>query len=354
VRKRNKYFLKTFGCIQNFSDSERVRAFYNQNGEVEADSWEQADEVIINSCVIRESAENRVYGLIDEIQRYCRRRKKKILITLTGCLTGTKKGRITGVDKYLPIKNISYQIPPLRDRNKAALIVISTGCNNRCSYCIVPIARGAEESRKMAEIIDEAEVALKNGFKEVVLIGQNVNSYGADFHQSSTVSMGKLRLKSDFPKLLKNIADMDFEKVTFISSNPWDFSEELIKVISEKKNIDRLIHLPIQSGDDQILKNMNRGYTAAEYISLVKKIRKNIDGVEFSTDIIIGFPGEDEKAFENTVKLCREVGFKIAYLNKYSPRKGTVAAKLFKDDVPVAEKKRRWKILNDLINHSPI
>lgn len=164
------------------------------------------------------------------------------------------------------------------------------------------------------------------------------------------VNMGKKRIKSAFPKLLEEVAKKPLEKISFVSSNPWDFSDELIEVIAKYPNIDRLLHLPFQSGDDEILRKMNRGYTQKEYLELVKKIKKKVEGVRFSTDIIIGFPGEDEKAFENTVKVCREVGFEIAYINKYSPRKGTVSAKLYPDDVPMAEKKRRWKILNDLVN----
>jgi tRNA-2-methylthio-N6-dimethylallyladenosine synthase len=146
------------------------------------------------------------------------------------------------------------------------------------------------------------------------------------------------------------VAKKDLKKVSFISSNPWDFSDELINVIAKYPNIDRLLHLPFQSGDDEILKRMNRGYNKKEYLDLVKRIRKEIPEVRFSTDIIIGFPGEDEKAFQNTVDVCKKVGFEIAYLNKYSPRRGTVSAKLYQDDIPMGEKKRRWNILNNLVN----
>jgi len=183
-----------------------------------------------------------------------------------------------------------------------------------------------------------------------MLIGQNVNSYGADLNGTSLVSMGKKRFKSLFPELLEKIAQKKLEKISFVSSNPWDFSDELIEVISKYKNINRLLHLPIQAGDDEVLKKMNRGYTVKEYLSLIKKIRKKVKDVTFSTDIIIGFPGEDERAFQNTVEACKKANFEIAYLNKYSPRKGTVSAKIYKDEISRKEKKRRWKILNDLIN----
>lgn len=324
-----KIFVKTFGCAQNEADSERIKAFYFEKGDKLVDKWQDADVVVINSCVIRESAENRVYGLIKNISD----KKPKIKIVLTGCLVPISKNKIKGVDKMMPISEISFQLEPLRNKKKAAFIPISSGCDNFCSYCIVPYSRGREVSRKKEEILVEVDRAIQRGFSEVILIGQNVNSY-----------------QPSFPKLLAEVASKKLTKISFVSSNPWDFSDELIDTIAKHKNIDRLIHLPFQSGDDEILKKMNRNYTRKTYLELVAKIRKKIPEIRFSTDIIIGFPGEDEKAFQNTVKVCKKVGFEIAYLNKYSPRRGTVSAKLFKDDVPMSEKKRRWNILNELVN----
>lgn len=352
--QKSKLYLKTFGCAQNESDSERVKTYYLQKGYILVDNWKEADLVIINSCVVRESAENRVYGLINEIRKSESLKSKKKKIVLTGCLVPISKKIVKGVDEMLPIKKISFKVKALRDKNRAALITISSGCNNYCSYCIVPYSRGKEISRKMSDILKEVDEVIKKGFKEVVLIGQNVNSYGADLKESSIynlqTSMGKKRIKSAFPKLLEEVAKKELDKISFVSSNPWDFSNELIEIIAKYQNIDRLLHLPFQSGDDEILKRMNRGYNKKEYLDLVKRIRKEIPEVRFSTDIIIGFPGEDEKAFQNTVDVCKKVGFEIAYLNKYSPRRGTVSAKLFKDEVPMNEKKRRWVILNDLVN----
>ncbi len=348
----SKIYLKTFGCAQNESDSERVKAYFGEKGDVFVDDWKKADIVIINSCVVRESAENRVYGLINKIRKWesasekatARRRK----IILTGCLVPISKKKVKDVDEMMPIKDISFDWEPVRNKNKAALITISSGCNNFCSYCIVPHSRGREISRSIGEILTEVDGAIGKGFEEVILIGQNVNSYGAE--GESVVNMGKKRIKSSFPKLLEEVAKKPLKKISFVSSNPWDFSDELIEVISKYPNIDRLIHLPFQSGDDEILRKMNRGYTQKEYLDLVKKIKKKVKGVRFSTDIIIGFPGEDESAFQNTLKVCREVGFEIAYVNKYSPRRGTVSAKLYKDAIPMSEKKRRWKIVNELVN----
>ncbi len=329
--KDKKIFIKTFGCVQNQADSERVKAFYEDLGYEEVGDWKKANLVIINSCVVRESAENRVYGLINNILNF----DKKIKIVLTGCLAGLKRAKVLA-DKVeiLPISDISYEIEPLRSAKETALIPISSGCDNFCSFCIVPYARGREKSKSEGKILAEIDKAIENGFKKVMLIGQNVNSYR----------------KGGFVKLLEKVAKKKLEKISFISSNPWDFSDELVETISKNKNIDRLIHLPLQSGDDKILKKMKRKYSAEQYLNLVRKIRKRIDGVTFSTDILIGFPGEDKKAFENTVELCKKVGFKTAYLNKYSPRAGTVSARLYKDDVPTEEKKRRWRALDKLVN----
>jgi tRNA-2-methylthio-N6-dimethylallyladenosine synthase len=356
------FFIKTFGCIQNTADSERIKAFYLNKGYKEFDDWKKADLVIINTCIVRESAENRVYGLINEINKLNQKDNKKIKIIVTGCLAGLahkdKSGKklaqlkrdFPEVSEFLPIEKISFKIDPIRDKKRLALIPVSFGCSNFCSYCIVPFARGMEISRKMEEILKEVDCVIKSGFKEVLLIGQNVNSYGSDLNGTTSVSMGKKRFKSSFHKLLEEVAKKDLKKISFVSSNPWDFSDELIEVISKYSNIDHLLHLPIQSGDDEILKKMNRGHTSKEYLELVKKIRTKVLDVRFSTDIIIGFPGEDEKAFQNTVNLCKKAKFEIAYLNKYSPRKGTVSAKLYKDEIPQKEKKRRWNVLNDLIN----
>ena len=356
--QKNKLYLKTFGCAQNESDSERIKTYYLQKGYNLVDNWKEADLIVINSCVIRESAENRVYGLIDKIRKTESLKSKKKKIILTGCLVPISKKPIKGVDEMLPIKKISFEVEALRDKKRAALITISSGCNNFCSYCIVPYARGKEISRKINDILKEVDEVIKKGFKEVVLIGQNVNSYGADLKESSIynlqTSMGKKRIKSAFPKLLEEVAKKELDKISFVSSNPWDFSNELIEIIAKYQNIDRLLHLPFQSGDDKVLKNMNRGYTQKEYLDLVKKIKNKVSDVKFSTDIIIGFPGEDEKAFQNTVDVCKKVDFKIAYLNKYSPRRGTLSAKLFKDEIPMSEKKRRWNILNDLVNKKNI
>jgi len=345
-----KVFIKTFGCAQNMADSERIKSYYWEKGYEEVDKWQEADIVVINTCIVRESAENRAYGMINEISKKQQTiSKNKTRIVVTGCAVGAYgKKDIKGVDEWAKIdKFLVWE--PIRANKKAALISISTGCNNMCSYCIVPKARGKEVSKTLATVLAEVDKAIDSGFKEIVLIGQNVNSYGSDFNTDSWVHMGKKRIKSRFPELLENVAKRNLDKISFVSSNPWDFSDELIEVIAKYENIDRLLHLPFQSGNDEILKKMNRAYTKQEYLDLVENIKSKVKGVRFSTDIIIGFPGESDEMFNDTVDLCKKVGFEIAYINKYSPRLGTVSAKIYDNDIPMKVKKERWVILDNLV-----
>jgi tRNA-2-methylthio-N6-dimethylallyladenosine synthase len=376
MQNSGNVYIKTFGCVQNSADSERVKAYYWDKGYKETDNWKESDIVVINTCIIRESAENRAYGLINSVNKFNKANRKNIKIVVTGCLSGLAYQDKTGkklkklqtdfptVSEFLPIEQISYEVEPLRNAKNAALIPISSGCSNFCSYCIVPYARGPEVSRDFAEILVEIDKVIQKGFKNIVLIGQNVNSYGSDLVKEGKYelpdgrkvdpimvkSMGKSRIPTLFPYLLEEVAKKGVEKISFVSSNPWDFSDELIEVIANNPNIDRLLHLPIQCGDTEILKKMNRGYTAEDYLALVKKIRNKIPNVRFSTDIIIGFPGEDEASFQKSVEVFKEANFEIAYLNKYSPRRGTVSAKIYENNIPQSEKRKRWKILSDLIN----
>lgn len=349
-QKNKSVYIKTFGCAQNVADSERIKAYYWEQGWTQTEKLSEADEVVINTCIVRESAENRAWGLVNKVNTLRKKQLKNPRVVVTGCAVGAYGQKdIAGVDEWTKIdKYLVWE--PIRTKRGAALVSISTGCNNHCSFCIVPKSRGKERSRTMGDILAEIDRAVDSGFSEVVLIGQNVNSYGSDFGGDAWVHMGKKRIKSLFPTLLEEVAKRNLKKISFISSNPWDFSDELISVIAENKNIDRLLHLPFQSGNDEVLKRMNRSYTKQEYLELVAKIKKNIPDVKFSTDIIIGFSGETEEMFEDTIDVCRQVGFDIAYLNKYSPRSGTVSAKLYKDDVPWKVKKERWNRLNELVN----
>ena len=354
-----KFFIKTFGCAANTADSERVAAAYKARGFKKAKNINEADHVIINTCMIRESAENRVYGLVRNIK------KRKIIVT--GCMTGIAvrdksgkmlkalKKRLPKVDEFLPIEEVGFDYSPIRQNKTLALVPISNGCNNFCTYCIVPFTRGREISRPFEEIINEVRELAKS-YKEIMLIGQNVNSYGSDLKFNGikptfVKHLGRYRIPTLFPQLLKELCKIKgIEKIEFISSNPWDFSDDLIDVISQNTQISRELHLPVQSGDDEILKKMNRWYSTEQYLALISKLKNLISKIKISTDIIVGFPGETEEQFNNTVDLCKKVGFYKAYVSIYSDRPMTAAHKALGDDVPFKEKKRRWLVLDKLIN----
>lgn len=360
-----KYFIKTFGCQQNKADSERIARDFKSRGMTAAKNYLQADYIVINTCMIRESAENRVYGLANNLNKLT---LNGVKIIVTGCMVGMAfrdktekylkkiKEKLPGVDEFMPIEEVGFDNAPLRTDKLNAWVPISNGCNNFCTYCVVPFTRGREISRPFEDIIKECQELKLRGYRIVTLLGQNVNSYGADRIKNSKLKpvyvkhLGRYRIPTLFPYLLEQVAKMGFEKVDFISSNPWDFSSELIDVIARNKNITRTIHLPVQSGDDSVLKRMNRWYTAEEYFLLISKIKDQISKIKFSTDIIVGFCGETEKEFGNTIKLAKLVGFEKAYISMYSSRPMTASTKVFKDDVPHTIKKKRWLILEKLIN----
>ena len=365
-----KYIVKTFGCQQNLADSERLARDFKNRGYTKTNSYQQADVVVINTCMIRQSAENRVYGLVNNLAKIKQTRPLKIIVT--GCMVGLAYADKTGkflkkirkampaVDEFMPIKEVGFNLFPVRADKTQALVPISNGCNNFCTYCVVPFTRGREVSRPFEEIIKECEELKQDGYTEIMLLGQNVNSYGADLVLNKTSPqdikpvyvkhLGRQRLPTLFPYLLDRVAKLGFTKVDFISSNPWDFSDELIQVIAKNKNISRTIHLPVQSGDDKVLKSMNRWYTAKEYLSLVAKMRKNIPGLKLTTDIIVGFCNETDKQYQNTIKLCQKINFDKAYISIYSSRPTTAATKVMADNVPYTEKKKRWMELDTIVN----
>lgn len=359
--KFKTYYIKTFGCQLNEADSQRIEASLQTQGMERSDNYKEANYIVINTCLVRQSAEERIYGLVRNIAKIKKKRPLKIIVT--GCLAGLilkdktgkyrqkVKTRMPEVDEYLPIEEIGFDVWPVRENESSAHVPISNGCNNFCTFCVVPYTRGKEISRPSLDIINECRKLLDLGYKDITLLGQNVNSYGADLIGKH---LGRQRPDTLFPYLLEDVAGMKFAKIDFLSSNPWDFSNELIEVIAKNPNITRTIHLPVQSGDNRILKLMNRRYTAQQYLNLINKIRRKVPGVEFTTDIIVGFCSETEKEFQNTVKLAKAVGFKKAYISKYSPRPMTKASENLSDDVPFDIKKKRWIILEELINRQII
>lgn len=322
-----KYYIITYGCQVNIADSEKISKFLEKKYRP-AQNMEEADLVVINMCSVRQSAVNRVIGLLPKLKG-----KKTIL---TGCIIKKDKIKFTNYfDQIIDKEELVGKTKNNYSKNPVAYIPIMTGCNNFCSYCVVPYTRGRETSRLQKEIICEIKKLIKNGVKEIWLLGQNVNSY-----------------KYNFAKLLRKIDKLPgrFE-IRFTSSHPKDFSDNLIETMAKCKKVAKYLNLPVQSGDNEILKKMNRPYTVEQYKDLVERIRNKIPNINLSTDVIVGFPGETKKQFENTAKLFREIKYNIAYINKYSPRFGTTAFRL-KDDIPPKEKKRREKILLKIIEEN--
>lgn len=337
----------------NTSDSERIAGFLSAKNIKEAAKINQAKLVIFNTCGVRQSAEDRAYGQIHNLKE----KKYQIKIVLTGCLANRKdvQRRLKDkVDLFCEIQDFPKKISEVLDFPKqkceylsivpeysnphTAYVPIMTGCNNFCSYCVVPYARGREISRSRKDIFLEIHSLSEKGYKEITLLGQNVNSY----------SSGRL----EFPNLIDSIAKR-YPDVTFrfLTSHPKDFSQKLIQVIVKNKNISREIHLPIQSGSDRILRAMNRPYTQKHYLSIIGKIKKEIPGSTFTTDVIVGFPGETQIDFDETVKIFKKVGYSEAYINKYSPRPGTAAWKIG-NPIPLAEKKKRERILRGTVKNN--
>lgn len=376
------FYIKTFGCQQNVADSERIVSYYQGRGFVRVVDVHTADLVVVNTCMIRNMAEERVYGYIRNLEKYNDEHHCVQKIILTGCIVGAAAREPSGKMKkklakriprveLMPIEDVGFEIVPERTDQKHAWVTISNGCNNYCAFCIVPFARGKEISRAFSDIVREVEQLAQNGYTSITLLGQNVNSYGADIIlgkkedeqgvytlpdgvvvQPVMVNhLGRTRIPTLFPFLLETVAQIPgIETVTFTSSNPWDFSDELIDVIARHKNIDRLVHLPVQAGSDVIIKKMNRWYTAQDFIDLTDRIVAKVPDVTFATDIIVGFPGETEEDFRKTVALVERVGFVKAFIGCYSERPGTVASREMPDEISWDEKKRRWHLLNDMIN----
>lgn len=403
------FYIKTFGCQQNSADSERIASTFKSRGLKQTKKLNNANYVVINTCIIRQSAENRVYGLVNNLGELKKNREKEekfFKIIVTGCMVGMAYRDKSGdylkrirkimpqVDEFMPIEEVGFDNQPIRQSSINAWVPISNGCNNFCTFCVVPFTRGREISRSFHEIVNECEELKSKGYRFVTLLGQNVNSYGSDLilgpnniqsirdlenityfnkreiavsrikitfkYNNKNIEpiyvkhLGRYRIPTLFPYLLEAVAKLGFERVDFMSSNPWDFSDELINIIGKYKNISRTIHLPVQSGDDKVLKKMNRWYSRKDYLNLIEKIRNKVKNVKFTTDIIVGFCGETKGEFENTVKLVKKVGFEKAYVSMYSQRQITAASKVFKDNISYSEKKRRWQILEDIINKPKI
>jgi tRNA-2-methylthio-N6-dimethylallyladenosine synthase len=361
------YHIITIGCQMNKSDSEHLDAFLASQGMRSVATFNRAGLVIINTCGVRQMAEDRAYGLVKTI----REANPKTKIVIAGCLSrrADVQKRLAGqVDLFLPINEMMnlpalldgrssqahfsldeirlqqgekyLQINPKHASSFTACVPIGNGCNNFCSYCVVPYARGREVYRPATAVISEVKELIKDGYKEILLLAQNVNSY----HDKNY----------DFPKLLAQLIKIPGHFwLRFSSSHPKDMSPALIKVFASSDKVCSHLHLAVQSGDNKILQAMNRKYTVEHYQKLIKKVRAVKPGVAITTDVIVGFPGETKAQFNNTAKLFRAVNFDLAYLAQYSPRPGTVSATMA-DNVSRIEKKRRWDKLNNLLSQSAL
>ena len=371
IYEGKKYFLRTYGCQMNVHDSEEIKFYLEKLGYKEVFDLEDADVVVLNTCAIRENAKDKVFGYLGRC-KHLKKTKKDLLIIVAGCLMQQPKeiDEIHSRHKYIDIiigtHNLN-ELPSLiekaynsheqdivvysnsdvlyegvsynRDSDISAWVNIIYGCDKFCTYCIVPYTRGRERSRKIGDVLEEVKELYSKGIKEVTLLGQNVNAYGKD-----------LNLGYDFAVLLQKVAEIGIPRIRFVTSHPWNFTDDMIDVIAKYDNIMPYVHLPIQSGSDAILKKMNRKYTIDEYKQLFDKIKSKVENVSITTDIIVGFPNETDEDFQKTLDIVNYCKFDGAYTFIFSPREGTAAARM-KDDISLKVKEERLKKLNELVNN---
>lgn len=367
---KDKYYLiQTYGCQMNEHDTETIMGLLEQMGYRTTEDRRQADIILLNTCAVRENAEDKVFGELGHL-KHLKTEKPSLILGVCGCMS-QEESVVNRILKKHPFVDLIFgthnihrlpvlvkeamfskemvievwskegdiieNLPKKREGIKAS-INIMYGCDKFCTYCIVPYTRGKERSRRPEDVIAEVRELARQGFKEIMLLGQNVNAYGKDFEDSDY----------RFGDLMDDIRKIALPRVRFTTSHPRDFDDHLIEVLAKKGNLMEHIHLPVQSGSNEILKRMSRKYTREHYLELVSKIKQAIPDVILTTDIIVGFPGETEEQFEETIALVREVGFDSAYTFVYSPREGTPAVDM-EDNVPLQTKKERLYRLNDVL-----
>jgi tRNA-2-methylthio-N6-dimethylallyladenosine synthase len=348
-----KYYLWSIGCQMNDADSARAAEALEQMGFVRVEDPGKADVLLLNTCVVRQSAEDKVRGHLASLKAVKRRRPDAFLAVM-GCFVNDAQilhQQYPYVDLFLRPSDVEGFVKAVRERLAlgdrwvrpplpapvSVYVPIVYGCDHFCTYCIVRLRRGKQRSRPPEEIIAEVEDLVKRGAREVTLLGQNVDSYGRD-----------LPTKPDLADLLEALHPIKgLWRIRFLTSHPADMSQKLIEAVASLPKVCEHLEIPVQSGDDAILKRMVRGYTVAQYKKLVKRIREAIPGVSLATDVIVGFPGETEEQFMNTYRLLEEIRFDVVHVAAYSPRPGTAASRL-KDDVPPEEKKRRLRLIEEL------
>lgn len=366
------YYLKTYGCQMNEHDSENIAAMIESLGFKRIDDYEDADLVLLNTCSIRENAHNKAFGMLGRLKHIKETKNPSLIIGLCGCMAqeagvveeilkdyrfvnfvfGTHnlhelpsiltKAYETGsqtIEVYSKEGDLVEDMPVKRTNSYKAYVNIIYGCDKFCTYCIVPYTRGGQRSRKKEDILKEVRELVDDGYKEVTLLGQNVNAYGKDLYDDYGLG-----------ELLEDVSKTNIPRVRFMTSHPWDFTDRMIDVIAKYPNIMPSIHLPIQSGSSRILKLMGRRYTKEEYLELFDKIKSKIPGVMVSTDIIVGFPGEEEEDFKETLEIAEYCKYDNAFTFIFSKRENTPACKL-KDNTLLSEKEERLQRLNEVVNH---
>ena len=361
-----KYYIETYGCQMNEHDSEKIAGMLVNCGYTKADSKQDADFILFNTCCVREHAELRTFGNVGFIKEL-KQLNPRLILGVCGCMMQQKDvadklyKRFPFVDLIFgthELKNFPFMLEKVLDNERiinisemngevieglpvertpgfSTFVNIMYGCNNFCTYCIVPYVRGRERSRRAEDVVNEVREVVALGYKEVTLLGQNVNSYYSD--------------GVNFPKLLEMVnAVPGLTRLRFMTSHPKDLSDELIEAMAKLDKVGNHIHLPVQSGSDEILRRMNRRYTSSQYLELVSNLRSKVKDVEITTDIIVGFPGETEEDFEATCDIVRKVGYSNAYTFAYSPREGTIAAKM-PDQIAQEVKKQRLNKLNAVL-----
>ena len=374
--KNLKYIVLTMGCQLNENDSEKISGMIEEMGYTRTDKIEEADLIAFNTCCVRENAEDRLFGKLGEVKKY--KEEKGTIIAIGGCMM-QEKHMVEKLKKSYPFFDIVFGphtlykfpedvyntlttrkriedildidgeiiegLPIRRDDKIKASVAIMNGCNNFCTYCIVPYVRGRERSRKAEDIIKEIEGLTKQGYKEITLLGQNVNSY-MRVEREKGEDVGQI---DSFAKLLRKVNEIPgIERIRFISPHPKDFTDDVIEAIRDCDKVCKIIHLPLQAGSSKVLKDMNRKYTKEQYLQLVDKMKNKIPNVAFSTDIIVGFPGETEEDFEDTLDVVKKVCFEQVYMFIYSRRVGTPADKM-ENQVPEKIKHERFTRLKELV-----
>jgi tRNA-2-methylthio-N6-dimethylallyladenosine synthase len=351
------YYIWTIGCQMNKAESERLSSLFEAQGYTPVSSASEADLIVLNSCVVRQSAEDRVTNKLHSLKSL-KKSNSDLILALTGCYVKSNMAKITRKFPHIDYFFKPGDLPPWlekpapeqlipRQPSQAVYIPITQGCNNFCSYCIVPYRRGRERSRQPSEIICEVAKYVSRGAKEVTLLGQNVDSYGNDLPAKAW--QAGLPEKPTLARLLYELNDIDgLARIRFLTNHPKDMSSGLIEAVASLDKVCEQITLPVQAGDNETLKLMRRGYTVEHYRRLIEEIRSKIPGVALSTDVIVGFPTETEEQYRRTYDLLSEIRFDTVHSAAYSPREGTIAARELEDDVPAEEKKRRLREVEEL------